>query len=330
VTVPTNPGILSKGVEHLSGPRLTDASGERQRPVSPVQAFRSRDFGKREEIMRQLLLLLGLTVMGTAVWAQPNYSDAQLCQPGIANEQRIAACTRLLNSGQVPQQYLARVYANRGTAYSNAGALDQAMADFNAAIGLGTLEPSELAGIFYNRGKNYFTKGMLDRAIADFGVAIRLRPNDDWAYNERAVAYALQGRYQEARHDFEKQLAVAPSNEAVRRNLDILNHQTEPPSAQLSQRDNALDKISKFARDICETPLTGSRSEAEISAQVNFAYGLLMKALGSIGIKAAAKYQNQRWQGPEQKDMVTIVVTSNQCRLSAAQLVVQQLKDSFQ
>jgi hypothetical protein len=30
------------------------------------------------------------------------------------------------------------------------------------------------------------------------------------------------------------QLAVAPNNEAVRRNLDTLNYQAEPPSAQLS------------------------------------------------------------------------------------------------
>jgi tetratricopeptide (TPR) repeat protein len=172
---------------------------------------------------------------------------------------------------------------------------------------------------------------MLDRAIADFGVAIRLRPNHEWAYNERAIAYALQGRYQEARHDFETQLAVAPSNEAVRRNLDILNHQTEPPSAQLSPLDNALSQINKFATDICKTPLTGSRSDAEISGEVNLAFALLMKALARIGIKGAAKYQNQQWQGPEQKDVVTIVVTSNQCRLSAAQAAIGLvLKDSFQ
>jgi hypothetical protein len=50
-------------------------------------------------------------------------------------------------------------------------------------------------------------------------------------------------------HDFEMQLAVVPSNEAVRRNLDILNHQAEPPSAQLSPlpshaRRNLSDRLS--------------------------------------------------------------------------------------
>jgi tetratricopeptide (TPR) repeat protein len=298
-----------------------------------VQVFRSRDFVKREEVMRklwQLLLLLGLTVVGTVVWAQPNYLDAELCQPKIESEQRIAACTRLLNSGQVPEQYLAGVYANRAVAYSDIGALDQAIADYSAALSKATLGPSQLSGssqlsaVYYNRGKSFFQKGMIDRAIADFNVSIQLRPNHDWAYNDRAVAYASQGRYQEARRDFEMQLTITPSNEAVRRNLDILNHQTEPPSAQLSPRENALNYVAKFANDMCKTPLTGSRFGTGISGEVNFAYGLLLKALGSIGFKVAAEKQNQQWQGPEQKDIATIVVTSNQCRLDLAKWVIDR------
>src|SRR5437667_12417583 len=92
----------------------------------------SRDFVKQEEVMRQLwqlLLLFSLTMVGTAVWAQANYLDAQLCQPRIESEQRIAACTRLLNSGQVPELYLINVYVWRGTAYLNKGAWDEAIAD---------------------------------------------------------------------------------------------------------------------------------------------------------------------------------------------------------
>lgn len=318
--------ILSRGMESF-GPRLTGASGKRQHTVCPVQVFRSRDFVKREEVMRQLwqlLLLFGLSVVGTAVWAQPNYLDYQLCQPKIENEQRIAACTRLLNSGQVPETYLVVVHVNRGTAYLNKGAWDKAIADYNDALrsNLTAVGPSQLSEIYYNRGKGFYGKGMLDRAIADFSVVIRLQPNDDWAYNDRAVAYALQGYYQEARQDFERQLDVAPTNEAAARNLDILNRLTKPPSPQLSLQDNAVNKIREFADGICQIPTTGSRSE--ISGEVNFSFSLLSKILDSMGIKLGGK--SQQWQGPEQKDFVTIVVSGNECRLKAARLAAEMVK----
>ena len=83
-------------------------------------------------------------------------NDVDTCDNGnAAGDERIAACTGLINSGR--------------------------------------FKGPNLAGITYNRGNAYRVKGDYDHAIADYDEAIRLDPKDPDAYNNRGLAYRKKG-----------------------------------------------------------------------------------------------------------------------------------------
>ena len=104
----------------------------------------------------------------------------------------------------------ATTYHNRGVAYSNIGRYEQALTDFDKAIGL-----NPLCSVFYwNRGKMYRVLGDNDHAIVDFNETIRLKPDDALAYYERGIAYANKAQFCEALADFDEAVELKP-DEAV-------------------------------------------------------------------------------------------------------------------
>ena len=56
--------------------------------------------------------------------------------------------------------------------------------------------------------KTYRQIGKLTRAIADFDRSIELNPNDASAYNNRGVAYGLQGTHDRAIKDFNRAIEL--------------------------------------------------------------------------------------------------------------------------
>ncbi len=95
---------------------------------------------------------------------------------------------------------LAEAYACRGTANSDLGRYDKAIADYTRAIGLSP----DNAQTYNNRGYAYEKLGQYDRAIADYTRAVRIDPHYSSAYNNRGVAYYNLGRKDEALADFDK------------------------------------------------------------------------------------------------------------------------------
>ncbi len=94
--------------------------------------------------------------------------DQQRClapDPDVA----ILGCTAMIQSGQEPQENLAKAYNNRGNAYDAKGDYDRAIADYTEAI---RLDP-KYAHAYNNRGNAYGAKGDYDHAIADFDQVIR-------------------------------------------------------------------------------------------------------------------------------------------------------------
>ena len=86
----------------------------------------------------------------------------------------MAACTSLIVTKGLSPHSLAAAYINRGVLASDAGDLDNAIADLTQAI---LIDPSyELARA--NRGRMYQRKGDLRRAEADFVAALKLDPTD--------------------------------------------------------------------------------------------------------------------------------------------------------
>jgi len=96
---------------------------------------------------------------------------------------------------------------NRGLAYKNLGDYNQAIKDFEAAIGM----KPDYAEAYYNRGLAHKALGNVGQAIADYSQAIRIKPNLVEAYNNRGNAYGESGDCTLALMDFNAALEINPS-----------------------------------------------------------------------------------------------------------------------
>ena len=102
-------------------------------------------------------------------------------------------------------------YINRGTAWDDKGDLDQAIADFTTAL---KLDPKQ-APAHYLRGDALLRNGELDRAIDDFTEAIRLDRNYARAYLNRGLARLAKGEYIHAAADFSDVIRLDPKDAAA-------------------------------------------------------------------------------------------------------------------
>ena len=97
--------------------------------------------------------------------------DFQTCDDE-QGETAIAACGRAIASGRYSGEVLASLHIDRGYLRIMEGQLDEALADFNEAIGI---DPNSVYA-HWNRGDVYRKKGELWRARADYEKALSLEP----------------------------------------------------------------------------------------------------------------------------------------------------------
>lgn len=102
----------------------------------------------------------------------------------------------------------AATLVNRGIVRMQAGRLDTALADFEAAI---TLRP-ETAEAYVNKGIALLRSGNRDKeAVASLSEGIARNPaRPEIAYYQRAVANEGLGRVREAYEDYSRAAALAP------------------------------------------------------------------------------------------------------------------------
>jgi tetratricopeptide (TPR) repeat protein len=115
-----------------------------------------------------LVAAIAIAAAGPAPGAsERDYAD---CSQTDDTDRGIAACSRIIDgAGETPVDR-SLAYLNRGNGYAAAGKLDQAIADYGAAI---ALDPQSVLG-YSSRSIAYARKGDRDRAIADFRQANRL------------------------------------------------------------------------------------------------------------------------------------------------------------
>ncbi len=72
--------------------------------------------------------------------------------------------------------------------------------------------PNPKAKEIYKRAGTFFEENKFDEAINLYGDAIREDPSYSSAYFNRALAYAIMNKYQEATRDAEKVLEIEPES----------------------------------------------------------------------------------------------------------------------
>jgi lipoprotein NlpI len=135
--------------------------------------------------------------------------DADKCEKNVNSNPDLAVqgCTALVTSGQLSAEDLAKVFNDRGLAYSNKAKYDLAIQDFDKAL---SLKPDTVEAL-NNRGLAFEQKGDFDRALQDYDGAIRLQPSYASALNNRGLLYReRKGDQGRALQDFDEAIRLRP------------------------------------------------------------------------------------------------------------------------
>ena len=164
----------------------------------------------------------------------------QTCENSKADpNDRIPACTRLLNSGRKDID-IGAIYNVRAHAWYIRGNFDNAIADYRAAINHSPKMSSALQGLgnsyfrkadfvlsikaysdalsidktsadlYNNRGLAQLNIGEFGSAVKDFGEAIKINPKFVPAYNNRGIAYSKYKQFELSIKDFTKAIEIDP------------------------------------------------------------------------------------------------------------------------
>jgi tetratricopeptide (TPR) repeat protein len=163
------------------------------------------------------------------------------CRGRFRPEFQLRACSEIIMSPSFGVDAKALAYQYRGDARSNAGAFEQAIADFSEAIRLRPNNAQAFAGrarvrfsvrnfsaaladydeairmtpdvadLYVERGHVYLSLGRLDASIRDLTEAIRLDPRSASAFNNRGLALRRKGDFDGAMRDYSNAIAINPA-----------------------------------------------------------------------------------------------------------------------
>jgi eukaryotic-like serine/threonine-protein kinase len=145
---------------------------------------------------------------GEALKLRPDHTEGCLTQVRALLElhksaEAARACDQYLEKGQP----VAEIYRLRGRARSQQGDHGGAVDDFSRCLVAGAD-----ADLLVERGWEYFECQAWSLALRDFQEALRLAPENHFALNGRALAYAYTGQYREAVKDGEAALRRTPDS----------------------------------------------------------------------------------------------------------------------
>jgi|GEM_PF-2155830 len=170
--------------------------------------------GSRRAVLTFCSLGVALT------WTLPALSQsgdaASICtgRTSASAEERVRACSSLIDSRAFDGDQLAILYTSRGSAWRAQGNLDRALVDQNEAV---SLKPDS-AIVLFNRAVTWQSNRQTDRAISDYSEAIKLAPNFAMAYKNRGDTFFAIADYDRAIADYDGALRLQPQYaEAVAR-----------------------------------------------------------------------------------------------------------------
>src|SRR5258705_13975857 len=99
-------------------------------------------------------------------------SDRIACTQADGPDAKIAACTRLLESGKLTNQDRSKAYQARGIFWREKGERGRAIADFNEAL---RLTPND-SDVYKNRGIIWLDMGEVDVALSNFNESVLHAP----------------------------------------------------------------------------------------------------------------------------------------------------------
>jgi tetratricopeptide (TPR) repeat protein len=181
-------------------------------------------------------------LMSAGANAQPS-NTRRLCLGGneVPLEQKLSACTAMIESGQEPPQNRAIAFGRRGLALFEKKDYDRAIADYDQSL---TLNPKQVTG-FINRGNAWQAKGYNNRAIEDYNQAVRIDQKNAIAFYNLGVAYEDKGRW-----EFDAYVNEGSYEEVAIRFFDLAILFNPKYHQALNNRGDAYLILRQYARAI--------------------------------------------------------------------------------
>lgn len=161
--------------------------------------------------MRKILIGLALLCFALPAHAQLSAEEAQSCTGNYPPVERIANCTRLIESGHLAPVNVPFAYFARGQSNELLHEYSKAIDDFNTAIG----HNPNFAQAYAHLGFVHYQLKLYDQAITDENKSISLSSNQLLSYLVRGGAYHFKGLDNQAVGDFRTALKLDPNNKAA-------------------------------------------------------------------------------------------------------------------
>ncbi len=154
----------------------------------------------------------------------------------------VSACTRVMNSGRLPNAQMYIGYFNRGTAWRQVGEPEKAVADFSKAM---QLKPSFVRS-YEARGKAQADLGAFSKALADLDEAVRR--GNDWRFlYSRAVVLRAEGDRAAALRDLDAAAAQKPDAAQIKLMRALIFSEQGKHAEARAQIDGAVVKDEEEA-----------------------------------------------------------------------------------
>ncbi|NRQ43677.1 lipoprotein NlpI [Rheinheimera sp. YQF-2] len=188
------------------------------------------------------LALLALLIGGCA--SQPSSTAGWLIPEPLAvsyrTELAIARLSEILYRAELSEEQSAQLYYDRGVMYDSVGLRSLARLDFLRAL---RLKP-DMADAYNFVGIHHTVSGDFDQAYEAFDSALELAPEHEFAYLNRGIALYYAGKTELAIGDFQRFLALKPTDayRVIWLYLAQSELSAEQAQQQLAQHALILDK----------------------------------------------------------------------------------------
>jgi tetratricopeptide (TPR) repeat protein len=201
--------------------------------VTPITRFPSR--------VPRPILLLAAVCFAPLLAEAASPADIKACEWSYPAQNRIAACSRIIDNRRESKAVLIKAYIYRAQAHGDNNDIERAFADGEAAI---NLDPT-IADTFESRARILDTAGQLDRPIADLTEAIRLNETAR-RYQLRADLYRRKGDADHTTADLERALILMSADIAKSPNSPYLYRMRSNIRRELGQIEDALKDFEYY------------------------------------------------------------------------------------
>lgn len=228
-------------------------------------------------LLRQVAPLALLTLMLGGCASQPTSQAAWLIPEPLMvsprTELAIARLSEILYRAELTEEQSAQLYYDRGVMYDSVGLNTLARLDFLRAL---RLKP-DLADAYNFVGIHYTVNREFNSAFEAFDSVLELAPEHEFAYLNRGIALYYADKTELAQGDFERFLALKPTDayRVIWLYLAQSELSTVGAKARLNENLAALDPVEWstniirfFNGDITEQALLESVRQDLSSAQV--------------------------------------------------------------